>query len=59
MQYVSTHKAIRNYKMEAEYKVYLDFGFVAIAEEIFELGSEVVVQKQLTNMPTPCVIKVV
>jgi hypothetical protein len=45
--------------MEAVHKVYLVFGFVAIAEEIFELGNEVVVQKQITNMPTPCVIKVV
>lgn len=58
MQYAITHKAVRNYKMEAVYKVYLVFGFVAIAEEIFELGSEVV-QKQITNMRTPCVINVV
>jgi hypothetical protein len=59
MQYASTRKAIRNYKMEAAYRVYLDFRFVAIAEEIFELGSEVVVQKQIKNMRTPCVINVV
>jgi len=58
MQYEITHKAVRNYKMEAVYKVYLVFGFVAIAEEIFELGSEVV-QKQITNTLTPCVINVV
>jgi len=45
--------------MEAVYKVYLVFGFVAIAEEIFELGSEVVIHKQTRDMRTPCVINVV
>jgi len=45
--------------MEAVYRVYLDFGFVTIAEEIFELGSEVVVQKQIKNMRMPCVKNVV
>jgi hypothetical protein len=28
--------------MEAAHRIYLDFGFVVIAEEIFELSSEVV-----------------
>jgi len=59
MQYAFTHKAIRNYKMEAVYKVYLVFGFVAITEEIFELDSEVVVLKQITDVRAPCVINVV
>jgi phage-related holin len=59
MQHASTHKAVRNYKMEAAYKFYLVFEFVAIAEEMSELGSEVVVQKQITNIRTPCVINVV
>jgi hypothetical protein len=53
MQYATTHKAVRNYKLEAVYKVYLVFGFVAIAEEIYQLGSEVVVQKQTTYMRAP------
>jgi len=59
MQCASTNKAIRNYRMESVYKVYLVFEFVAIDEEIFELGCEVVVQKQITNMRTPCVVNVV
>jgi len=59
MQYASTNKAVRIYRMEAVYNVYLVFQFVAIDEKIFELGSEVVVQKQITNMRTPCVVNVV